>query len=235
MDFKLIGAPLSPFVRKTRMLLIKKGIEYTLDASVAPLAMPDDYERVHPLKKIPAMIVTHNGKETVIPDSSPICAMLEKLNPDPSFYPEDPIDYAQALWLEEYADTEIAAKGTSQFFRTIFFAFATGQPPDMSHVEKGFIDIDRISQYLGEVLDNKEWLVGSQMSLADISVVSHFVSIQHAGYRLTEADGAGLYGLVNRVMADPVMAQLIEKEQAAMTKMNFERPDLNAYRKEKGL
>ncbi|MGC6511164.1 MAG: glutathione S-transferase family protein [Parvibaculales bacterium] len=235
MKLKLYGAPLSPYVRKVRMLLGKKGIAYDYDPRVSPLAMPEDYEKIHPLKRIPAMVIAHDGGETSIPDSSAICAFVEKAFPDTPFYPADPVDYAKALWLEEYGDTELGPNGTAAFFRTIFFSWATGSEPDMSAVEQGFENIKRFAAYIDGELGGNDWLIGDTMSIADISIAVHFVNISHAGYDLMESDGAALHGLVERVCADPVMAELIAGEGEAIASLGFEKPDLNAYRSEKGL
>ena len=45
--------------------------------------------------------------DVVVPDSSVICAYLEKRHPSPALYPADPADFAKALFLEEYADTRM--------------------------------------------------------------------------------------------------------------------------------
>ena len=105
----------------------------------------------------------------------------------------------------------------------------------MSLVDQGFENIKRFAAYVEGELDGSDWLIGDSMGIADISIASHFVNISHAGYDLTEADGAALHGLVSRVCADPVMTELIAGEQAAIASMGFEKPDLNAYRADKGL
>ena len=48
----LHGAPLSPFVRKARVALAEKGVDYELDPLV-PFGVADEYKKLSPLKKIP--------------------------------------------------------------------------------------------------------------------------------------------------------------------------------------
>ena len=84
MSLKLIGAGLSAFVRKVRVALIEKGLEYEHDPML-PLGVSDDYKRLHPQGKVPLM----TDGDRVIPDSSAICAYLEKLHPLPALYPSD--------------------------------------------------------------------------------------------------------------------------------------------------
>src|SRR5262245_29305170 len=86
---------MSPFVRKARIALEEKGIPYQIENPV-----PGQ----HPLGKMP---VLRDG-DVLVPDSSVICAYLEKKQPSPALYPDAPAELARALFLEEYADTQMA-------------------------------------------------------------------------------------------------------------------------------
>ena len=99
MAFKIIGDGLSPFVRKTRVFFAEKGIPYEHEPLI-PFNVPAEYKKKSPLGKIPCL--EHDGR--ALPDSSVICAYVEKIQPQPALYPSDPWDYARALWLEEYID-----------------------------------------------------------------------------------------------------------------------------------
>jgi glutathione S-transferase len=92
---KLYGAPQSPFVMKVRIALEEKGLAYAIEPH-APAR--------HPLGKMP---VLEDG-EVVVPDSSVICAYLERKVPSPPLYPDDPAELARALFLEEYGDARMA-------------------------------------------------------------------------------------------------------------------------------
>lgn len=99
---KLYGIGLSPYVRKVRVVFQEKGIPYEAEDLVAIPKTPE-LMAMNPLGKIPILV---DGDRT-IPDSSVICAYLERLHPTPPLYPKDAGDYAQALFLEEYADTRM--------------------------------------------------------------------------------------------------------------------------------
>ncbi len=105
------GAPLSPFVRKVLMALEIKNIAYELE-NVAPGAIPEGYDALHPLRKIPSF------KDDLITlcDSSVICDYLANRYPSASIYPKDIVLRAKALWLEEYADSKIIAVLGRPFF-----------------------------------------------------------------------------------------------------------------------
>jgi len=92
---KLYGAPQSPFVRKARIALEEKGLDYEIE----PLP-----PGLHSMGKMP---VLRDG-EQLVPDSSVICAYLERKQPAPALYPADAGEYARALFLEEYADAHMS-------------------------------------------------------------------------------------------------------------------------------
>src|SRR5512134_3404677 len=114
---QLYGVPLSPFVRKVRIALEEKGLPYQLEGPNPAL---------HPLGKMP---VLRDG-EVVVPDSSVICAYLERKHPSPALYPEDPAELARALFLEEYADTQMSEGMGAIVLERIVKPHMLGQPTD---------------------------------------------------------------------------------------------------------
>src|SRR5262245_19717243 len=92
------GVPASPFVSKVLALLEEKGLAYESRSLVTQPKTPELLAR-NPLGKIP--ILEHGG--FFLPDSSVICAYLERLHPEPSLYPKDARELGLALFLEEYS------------------------------------------------------------------------------------------------------------------------------------
>ena len=104
MSLTLYGAPLSPFVRKVRLLLAEKGLDYQLEA-IAPFGQPAWYREISPLGRIPAL----RDGDLALADSSVICQYLEERYPEPPNLQGDaPAGRAAVRWLEKYADYEIA-------------------------------------------------------------------------------------------------------------------------------
>src|SRR5262249_23996214 len=91
----VLGASVSPFVRKVRSFINEKGLAYEHDP-VNPFSPPDGWREVSPLGRIPAL---RDGERTLA-DSSVVCAYLERRFPAPALYPSDPFEYARALWFE---------------------------------------------------------------------------------------------------------------------------------------
>ena len=114
MSIIIHGVNASPFVRKVRVALIEKNIPYALKPQM-PFGQPPEYMKISPLGKIPCL----QDGDYALPDSSCIIAYLERTNPKPALYPEDPKEYGRALFLEEYADSKLVETLGPVFFQRV--------------------------------------------------------------------------------------------------------------------
>lgn len=173
MSLILYGAPLSPFVRKADVLLREKGADFELE-SVNIMPMPDWFKEISPARRIPVLRDTDIGKEGTlgtIPDSSAICAYIERKFPEPAFYPSDPYEYGRAVWYEEYCDSELASVLGLGIFRPIQFNRFQGKEPDVATAKKAYAEkLPRPLDYLEGEVGEKGFLVGDSMSIADVSI-----------------------------------------------------------------
>ncbi|MBL4631710.1 MAG: glutathione S-transferase N-terminal domain-containing protein, partial [Paraglaciecola sp.] len=96
----LHGVSASPYVRKVAAVLNTKNIEFTVN-SIIPFGDKSELLALNPLGKIPV----YQDDNVTLADSSVICAYLEKNHANTPIYPADATEYANALWLEKYADT----------------------------------------------------------------------------------------------------------------------------------
>ena len=173
-DLVIYGVPGSPFVRKVEVVLQQKGLEYDLEiANILP--MPDWLAKISPAKRIPVLRDRRIGTEGIagtIPDSSAICAFLERLAPTPSLYPADPFAYGRAVWLEEYADSELAGTIGMGIFRPIMFPLFQGKESDVDTARKTWHEkLPRYLDYLEQTLDGQKYFLGDSLSIADVSIV----------------------------------------------------------------
>jgi glutathione S-transferase len=212
MSIILYGAPLSPFVRKADALLREKGAEFELE-SVNIMPMPDWFVEISPARRIPVLRDTEIGKEGplgTIPDSSAICAYIEKKFPEPALYPADPYALGRAVWLEEYCDSELALSIGMGIFRPIQFARFQGQEPDIETARKTYAKkLPRPLDYLENELGSREFLIGEAISIADISLVCQLVQLELVAGPLDASRWPGLAGLVERLSKRESMAPCI--------------------------
>jgi glutathione S-transferase len=174
---KVHGVPQSPFVRKVRIALLEKGIHYEM----APLE-----PGVHPQGKMPVL----SDGDVVVPDSSAICAYLERKHPSPSLYPDAPADLARALYLEEYADAHMSEGMGEIVLERFVKPHILGQPTDEQRLAQllesarqrwfgewrsaGGAPIPSVADYLEAQLPNDRDSVLPRFGIADIALGAHF-------------------------------------------------------------
>ena len=200
------GANASPFVRKLRVALAEKGIQYELDP-VMPMGVSAEYKQKSPLGKIPCW--EEDGY--VLPDSSCIIAYLERTHPKPALYPEDAKQFGRALFYEEYADSKLTETLGGVFFQRVVRKLIFKQEGDESIARKK-IDEEAppVFDWLEGQIGEREWLVGTRFSIADLATASPFVNYAHAGERPDAKRWPRLTAYLERVHSRPSYKALIE-------------------------
>lgn len=217
MSLTIYGAALSPFVRKVRVFLAEKGLDYTLE-NVNIFPVPDWFAEISPLKRIPVLKDDEAPGGGTLPDSSVCCAYLEKKYPDPALYPSAPYDYARALWFEEYADSELAGNIGMGVFRPMIVNRLMGKDADHAKAQATIDEkLPTYFAYLDREIGSSEFIVANTFSIADISVATQFVNLKHAGYEVDPAKFPKLAGFVERMHARPSFAACIDQENAVVS------------------
>jgi glutathione S-transferase len=148
------------------------------------MPFPDWFNEISPARRMPALRdrdIAAEGPKGVIPDSSAICAYLERLQPDPAFYPKDAYEHGRAVWYEEYADSELAGCIGMGIFRPVVFPIFAKQDPDIETAVKTVREkLPRFFDYLEGALEGREFLAGDQFSIADLSVATQLCNLELA-------------------------------------------------------
>ncbi|MFT4172172.1 MAG: glutathione S-transferase [Rhodocyclaceae bacterium] len=157
---KLIGSYTSPFVRKIRVILLEKGVEFDF-VEESPWEPGNRVSEYNPLGKVPAL-VTPDG-ETFF-DSPVLASYLEHAFPSPAMWPTDALGALRVRQLEALVDGTIDAAVAIRLEL---------QRPEALRVADW---LARQSAKVGRGLDALEaraarqtWLAGDTMTLADIS------------------------------------------------------------------
>jgi len=195
----LYGVPISPFVRKVQVYLAERSLPYELEMTL-PHSSDEPFATLSPLGRVPAF----KDDQVGISDSSVIIAYLERRYGQ-ALLPEGGANYARALWFDEYADTrEADVLLAGLFLEEIGKPKLFGQETDPKKVkwalEKG---VPEVFGYLEEQLGDKDYLVGNQFSVADISVVSGIVNYHYTDRTVDPALWPGLAAYVDRVLIRP--------------------------------
>lgn len=214
-DLVVYGVKGSPFVRKVLVTLAEKSVDFEMEA-VSIFPPPDWFAEISPLKRIPVLrdrSVGTEGKAGTIPDSSAICAYLERRHPEPALYPVEDFAYGRALWFEEYADTELASQIGGGIFRPVVLARMMGNEPDLETARRTLQEkLPPLFDYLeGELTD--DFFVAGAFSIADVAVAAQLVNLQHAGGYVDGERWPKLSAHAERVHSRPSFAKCIEDER----------------------
>ena len=208
----LHGVSPSPFVRKVRVVLAEKGIDYELE-SVMPGSVSDAFRKISPLGKVPV----YQDGEFTLPDSSVICAFLERTHPEPPLYPSEHRDYGRALWFEEYADTKLVEVIAPIFSQRVLQTIIFKQTCDEAIVERQLETVvPPVFDYLDGEVPSDGWLVGGAFSIADASLGAMFVSLRHASESVDRDRWPRLSAYVEHAHARPSLSALIAEEEASL-------------------
>ncbi|MBV9992389.1 MAG: glutathione S-transferase family protein [Alphaproteobacteria bacterium] len=213
MALMIYGSTVSPFVRKVRVVMAEKGLQYTIDP-VSPFRAPPDFREISPLGRIPAFRDTDLPEPNHLCDSSVICDYLEHKYPTPALYPSAPYDRARALWFEEYADSILAeTMGRGFFFERVvkkILKAATDEAVCQTTLTE---KLPPLFDYLSAQLGGNEYLVGGAFSIADITVATMLVNFEHAGGVIDAARWPKLAAYIKRMHERPSFKACIDEER----------------------
>ncbi len=200
------GGSVSPFVRKVHWLLAEKGVVFeTRDLS--PIPKTPELLALNPLGKIP---ILEDGP-LVLPDSSVICAYLERKHPEPALYPEESVAYGRALWLEEYADTKLLEVTSPALFERVIKPRYFGQDADDERVGTVLAEqAPAVFDYLESQVEEDEPLVGGRFGIADVAVGAQLMNLTLAGESIDAARWPKLAAWSERTLARPAAKERLD-------------------------
>jgi glutathione S-transferase len=201
---RVIGAYLSPYVRKVLAVLELKDLRYEIDP-IIPFMGDERFTALSPLRRIPVL----SDDRVTLADSTVICQYLEDRYPSPAIYPVDVADRARARWLEEYADSRMGDVFIWGLYDEAVIGPAVwGRPRDLAAIERVKTeDIPPVLDYLESRLPASGWLFGS-LGLADISIAVFFRNAAFARYRVDPERWPVTASFVDRVLAQHCLATL---------------------------
>lgn len=178
----IYGVPVSVHVRKPIVTAIAKGIDHKVEP-VIPFNPPPNWASLSPTGLIPAM----KDGDFVVAESSAICVYLERKQPQPPILPAGDEDYSRAMFWDGYSGWRFRGLVQPLFFQKVVTPAILKGTTDQAVVDKLLAEQrPQIFGYLESQLDGK-FLVGSQLSLADIGIVSNLINYQYLGFAIDPA------------------------------------------------
>ena len=213
----------SAFCEKVRLVLAAKGLAYSV-VEVTPGVGQLELFRLSGQRHVPVLV---DGAD-VISDSTAIAQHLEVKQPEPALLPADPALRAQVLLFEDWADTALAAgvrlalvqaaaadpvlrggllpEATPAPLRSLVGALPAGVLSGLGQViDHGGLEQLRANlQSLCALVQQRSFLVGDQLSLADLAVTAQLSLLLFPASAGAPLAGRGVPGLAD----DPHLAPL---------------------------
>ena len=224
----------SAFCEKVRLVLAAKGLAYSV-VEVTPGVGQLELYRLSGQRQVPVLA----DCAEVIADSSAIAHYLERQSPQPALLPVDPARRAQVLLLEDWADTALAAgvrlalvqaaaadpvlrggllpDATPAPLRSLVGALPSGVLSGLGQViDHGGLEQLRANlEQLSLLVQQQPYLVGDQLSLADLAVVAQLSLLLFPASAGAPLAGRGVPGLAD----DPLLASLWQWRDAIGTQV----------------
>ncbi len=184
---QLYHFPLCPFSRKVRVVLSEKKLEATLLYEPIWKRRPE-FLKFNPAGQVPVLIENilvdprRPPKEHVISHSQAICQYLDETYSERPLMGDTPLTRAEVLrligWFDEKFFLEVSGP---LLFERIFKRLVGHGGPDSARIRKSLGFIALHMKYLDELIQERHWLVGEALSIADIAAASHLSTVDYFG------------------------------------------------------
>jgi len=165
----IVSAGTCPFAQRTRMVLLEKGIDFSL-TEIDLDAKPDWFLEISPYAKVP--VIRHG--DAVLWESAVINEYLEEAYPEPALLPRDPVRRAQArIWID-FANTRMVP----HVYKMMLRQDEEGQALHRRRLTEAVLAME---QGLRDLSSGPYWL-GTEPSLVDFTFFPHvqrFVALKH--------------------------------------------------------
>ncbi len=172
---RLYHVPLSPFCRKVRLSLAEKRLEVEL-VEERYWERDPDFLRRNPAGKVP--VLRMNGK--IYAESAAICEYLEEMHPTPPLMPSGAEERFEVRRLVAWFDDKFHQEVTSNLLYERVNKKVTKEGyPDSAKIKAGSKAIKYHLDYMAWLLDQRRWLAGDAMTLADFAAAAHFSALDY--------------------------------------------------------
>lgn len=173
----LYHLPLSPYARKVRLVLTEKKLPFELRVEKV-WERRAEYLDLNPANLVPTLI-EENG--LVIPDSGVICEYLEEAYPDHPLMGRTLSERVEVRRLVAWFDGKFANEVTANLLGEKFMKRLTGRGnPDAGALRAGYVNLRHHMTYIGWLAEQRKWLGGAFLSMADFSAAAHLSALDFA-------------------------------------------------------
>ena len=172
---RLYHIALSPYCRKVRLVLAEKRVEVELveDRYWEP---GTEIMRRNPAGKLPVLRL--DGR--LLAESQAICEYLDERYPNPALMPSSAIDRYEVRRLCSWFDDKFANECTRPVMNErVWKKVMRLGYPDSRTVKAGLSSIRYHMDYMKSLLEQRRWLAGDVMTMADFAAAAHISCLDY--------------------------------------------------------
>ena len=170
--------PLCPFSRKIRLLLSEKNVAYDL-VREDPWSASDMFFNLNPAGRTP--VIVNRDKNITIPDSRAIAEYFEEVVERSPMINGSATQRAEIRRLVALFDESFYADVTAPLLSERMRKRILRQPPDSGALRNAMKLAHGHLDYLDWLIDNRPWVAGSTMSLADLAAAAQISVADYLG------------------------------------------------------
>lgn len=172
-----------PFSMRVRLVLHEKGQPYE-SRVVSPGDVGEEVRERNPKGEVPVL----EADGVVIYEAGIIAEYLEERFPEPSLWPQDPLERARARMLLDWIDTELLEP-----VKTLEQAHAhgalVGEPTRDAALQDALVQVKAGLHHLGSLISPEGFVLGG-FGVVDVFLAPLVVGAQHIGVRRDEMPAA---------------------------------------------
>lgn len=169
---------LSPGARKVRLMLKEKNLEFELKIERTWERRPE-FLALNPAGDVPVLIEPDGS---VLSDGAAIAEFLEEVYPDRPLIGLDPLQRAETRRLVAWFDVKFNAEVTQNLVEEKMTKRLLGQgQPNSATIRAGSANLRHHLDYIGWLVERRNYLAGDHFSLADIAAASHLSAVDYLG------------------------------------------------------
>lgn len=200
--------PLDPASRQARLALAEKRLAFA-EAPERYWERPESLRALNASGMTPVLVEIIDGKKVVLCENRAILEYLEEQYRETPLLPRDPGERAETRRLLQWFDRKFDFEVNGLLLHEKMEKRLLGMgPPDLANMRRGREALRTHLRYIDSLLQDRNWLAGSRLSLADFAAAAHISVIDYFG-DVPWADFSGVKTWYMKIKSRPCFRPLL--------------------------
>lgn len=203
---RLYHLPFDAPSRKVRLLLAEKKLEFTC-VHEPVWERRETFLALNPAGEVPVLVEPEGHS---LWDDTVICEYVEEVYPGKNLLGATPEQRAEVRRLVAWFDRKFAKEVTNNLVgEKIIKRSITGSTPNSAAIRAGKQNVHYHLDYIAYLVDQRNWLAGEELSLADLAAAAHISAVDYLG-DIPWAQHPGAHDWYARFKSRPSMRDILK-------------------------